>query len=167
MTSPLAIVLAIALVAAGSPVHAVEVGDVPPDYLGKTNKGGEARLSESTGSIRIVTFWATWCPPCMKELPVLNAIQKHGGSERIKVIAINLRESKKQFRKALRAFKDYELDFVHDQRGTVSKRYSVKGIPHMLIIDTDGHVAFQHFGYTEDDLEEIVADINSLLLKMM
>ena len=152
------------LILFANPAAAVDIGSVPPDYLGKSDSGNEIHLSESTGRIRIVSFWATWCSPCLKELPVLNAIQKRGGAERIQVIAVNLKESRKQFRRALRAFDDYELEFVHDQRGTVAKRYGVKGIPHMLIIDVDGRVAYQHVGYDETALEGIVAEINALLI---
>jgi len=154
----------VSLVSLASPAASVDIGSVPPDYLGKSDSGNEIHLSDSTGRIRIVSFWATWCSPCLKELPVLNAIQKKGGAERIQVIAVNLRESRKQYRKALRAFDDYELEFVHDQRGTVAKRYGVKGIPHMLIIDVDGRVAHQHVGYNETALEGIVAEINALLI---
>ena len=145
--------------------HAADVGEVPPDYLGRSSEGEEIRLSEGAGRIRIVTFWATWCSPCLKELPVLNAIQKKGGAERIEVIAINLKESKKQFRKALRAFEDFEITFIHDRRGSVARNYGVKGIPHMVMVDVDGRVAYKHIGYNESALEGIVAEINALLLQ--
>jgi thiol-disulfide isomerase/thioredoxin len=143
----------------------VEIGDIPPDYLGKSNNGNEVHVSDSVGRITIVSFWATWCPPCLKELPVLNAIQNNGGLERIQVIAVNLKESKKQFRKALRAFAEFNIAFVHDQRGSVARKYGVQGIPHILIIDVDGRVAYQHFGYDETALEGIVSEINKLLVK--
>ena len=142
----------------------MDVGSIPPDYLGKSNSGSKIHVSDSIGRITIISFWATWCAPCMKELPVLNAIQRNGGSERIQVIAVNLEEPKRQFRRALRAFEDYEIAFVHDQRGTVAKKYGVESIPHMLIIDVDGRVAYQHVGYNEAALEGIVAEINSLLI---
>lgn len=156
----------IACLALVCPTHAVELGEIPPDYLGKSTTSEEIRLSDSAGRIRIVTFWATWCAPCLKELPVLNVIQRHGGKSRLKIIAVNLRESKKQYRKALRAYDDFVIDFVHDVRGTVAKRYGVKGIPHMLIVDANGRVAYQHTGYNEDALEDIVAEINALLVQL-
>ena len=160
----LAAVLFVCLVVLSGPARSVEVGEIPPDYLGKSDSGKKILLSESAGRIRVVSFWATWCAPCLKELPVLNAIQRQGGSDRVQVIAVNLRESRKQFRKALRAFKDFEIEFVHDQRGTVSKRYDVEGIPHLLILDVDGRIAYQHVGYNEEALAGIVAEINTLLL---
>jgi thiol-disulfide isomerase/thioredoxin len=147
-----------------APASSVEVGDIPPDYLGKSDSGQEIRLSESAGRIRIVTFWASWCAPCLKELPVLNAIQKKGGADRIQVIAVNLKESPKRYRKAMKALQDYEIEFVHDRRGTAARKYDVEGIPHMLIIDVDGRIAYQHIGYKVEAIPVIVGEINQLLI---
>ena len=148
-----------------SPALAVEVGDVPPDYLGKSANKTSIYLSESNGKIRIVTFWATWCAPCLKELPVLNALQKKGGADRIQVIAVNINDRKNDFRRALRKLEDFEIDFVFDYKKAVADKYDVEGIPHMLIVDVDGRVAFQHVGYNESALTGIVEEINSLLIK--
>ncbi len=147
------------------PAASVEVGDAPPEYLGKTSSGQELFLSDSAGRIRIVSFWASWCSPCLKELPVLNAIQKKGGSERIQVVAINLKELPVQFRRAMRAFKDYQIEFVHDRRGSIARTFGVEGIPHMLIVDVDGRTAYRHIGYNEGALDRIVAQVNALLVK--
>tara|TARA_R110000782_G_scaffold205433_7_gene293736 strand:- start:1499 stop:2014 length:516 start_codon:yes stop_codon:yes gene_type:complete len=160
---PLRIIIA-GLFMLASPAESVEIGDLPPDYLGQSSKNREIRLSEGSGRIRIVTFWASWCGPCLKELPVLNAIQKQGGSDRIQVVAINLKEPRKHYRKVLRKMKDYEIDFVHDERGSVARKYDVEGIPHMLIINVDGRVAYQHIGYTEAAIPTIVEEINQLLI---
>lgn len=157
-------ILAACLVAFALPAHSVEVGEIPPDFLGKSNGGNEIRLSEGAGRIRIVTFWASWCSPCLKELPVLNAIQEKGGADRVQVIAVNLKESRKQYRKVLRALRDYSIEFVHDQRGSVAKKYGVKGIPHLVIIDVNGRIAHQHIGYNEKNIPVIVDEINQLLL---
>ena len=153
------------LLAGASSALAVEVGDVPPDYLGKSADKTKIYLSESHGKIRIITFWATWCAPCLKELPVLNALQKKGGANRIQVIAVNINDRKIDFRRALRKLEDYEIDFVFDYKKAVPDKYDVEGIPRMLIIDVDGRVAFQHVGYNESALTGIVEEINSLLIK--
>lgn len=157
-------VLACFVIGAG-PALAVEVGDVPPDYLGKSSSKTKIHLSESAGKIRIVTFWATWCAPCLKELPVLNAVQKKGGASRIQVFAVNINNRQIDFRRALRKLKDYEIEFVYDYKNSVADKYGVEGIPHMFIIDVDGRVAFRHVGYNEDAIPTIVEEINSLLVK--
>ena len=143
----------------------VDVGQRPPDYLGRSTEGDKQYVADSSGRVLIVTFWATWCPPCLKELPVLNAIQKHAGANRVRVVAVNLKEPRKQFRRAMRAFKEYEITFVHDQHGGIAKDYSVESVPNLFIIDVDGRIAFRHVGYSDAALNGIVDDINSLLIK--
>src|SRR5579859_4935877 len=57
--------------------HPLQVGDVPPESLGRASSGGgNVRLSDYRGKIVIISFWASWCSPCRKELPVLASIQK-------------------------------------------------------------------------------------------
>ena len=157
--------LMVCLLSVAGIAYSAEVGDIPPDYLGKSESGKRILLSETGGKIRIVTFWATWCAPCLKELPVLNVVQMKGGADRIHVVAVNINESKNQFRRAMRAFEDYEIEFVYDWKGKVAQRFQVEGIPHMLIIDVDGRVAFRHVGYSEGAIPGIVAEINELLVR--
>lgn len=158
-------ILLVCIALFGNPVAAVEIGETPPDYLGKSKDKTKIYLSEGVGKIRIVTFWATWCAPCLKELPVLNAVQKKGGEDRVQVIAVNINDRQIDFRRALRKLKDYEIDFVFDYKKSVAKKYDVGPIPHMLIIDVDGKVAFRHVGYNEKAIPQIVEEINSLLVK--
>jgi len=143
----------------------VEVGQLPPEYIGKTKAGDEVRVTDSRGQLLIISFWATWCAPCLKELPVLNAIQKSAGADRVRVVAVNLKEDKKRYRKALRAYSEFGITFVHDVRGATGRRFKVEGIPNMFIIDVDGRIAFHHVGYDDSALNGIVDEINSLLLK--
>lgn len=152
-------------IGASTVVHSAEIGAIPPDVLGKDEDGQEIRLSESKGRIRVVSFWASWCPPCLRELPMLNAVQEHAGVERIQVFAINLKESNRQYSRARRHFKDFEITFLRDRRGRVAEQYEVVGIPHMLIIDVDGRVVHKHSGYRVEDLPGIVDELNALLIK--
>jgi len=158
-------VLAVSLLSTSSVADNIVIGEAPPDYLGVSTDGDEIRLSADTGRLQIVSFWATWCPPCLKELPVLNAVQNQAGAARIRVIAINLEEPRSQFRRAMKAFADFEITFVHDKSGGIAKMYGVKGIPFMIILDVDGTVAFKHTGYNETALNGIVDEINGLLIK--
>jgi thiol-disulfide isomerase/thioredoxin len=143
---------------------ALKVGDVPPDKLGKTASGDPVRLSEYRGKIVIISFWASWCTPCRKELPVLAAIQKKATREKIVVFAVNWRESAERFRDIKHAFKDVDLTLVSDESGYYGNEYGVSAIPHMIVIGRDGKIAAVHLGYGESEIPRFVDEINALWL---
>lgn len=135
-------------------------GDIPYDHVGLTANKEKIKISQFKGKVVILTFWATWCPPCMKELPVLSGIQKKAGLDNIQIIAVNYRESKKMFQSVSEALKDNPIIITHDKRGRIGKKYGVSAIPHMVIIGADGLVLAVHLGYGEDKLPSLVREIN-------
>jgi thiol-disulfide isomerase/thioredoxin len=141
----------------------VQLGDAPPAYIGKDSNGDELNLSGYQGKVVILTFWATWCAPCRKELPILNAIQKQAGDETIRVIAINFKEDRSQFHKVTETLSDWRVTFAYDPGGRVAKAYGVKSVPHMFMIGSRGRIANIYLGYDESKIEEIVQDVNALI----
>lgn len=141
----------------------VAVGDTPPDVFGKDERGQPITLAGLRGKVVIVSFWASWCGYCRKELPVLEGIQKTVGKSRIEVIAVNSREDRRTYRALLRQLKKFEFTMTGDWDGVVSDAYGVSSIPHMFMIGKDGIVARVYRGYSEEDLPEIVADLNAML----
>ena len=142
----------------------LEVGVTPPDLLGKTPDGDEIRISQFRGKVVVVTFWASWCGPCRRELPVLDVLQKAAG-ERAKVIAVNVKDTPADYRIIRRQMKDAALTFTHDRNGAISDGYAVKSYPNLYVIDQAGTIAAVHVGFGESSLEEIIDDINALLVK--
>ncbi len=140
-------------------------GDVPPPAIGHDESGAEILLPAFDGKAVIVTFWATWCRYCLKELPVLEAVQNKAGKDNMMVIAVNTEDSR-VFRKAARIMREgMHLELVSDADGKAQKAYGVNGIPHMVIIGRDGKVMRVYRGYSEDSLDDIIADINTALLQ--
>ncbi|MBS0418298.1 MAG: TlpA family protein disulfide reductase [Proteobacteria bacterium] len=140
-----------------------KVGDAPPvDELGKDASGNRIHLSDYRGKIVIISFWASWCGPCRKELPVLAAIQKSGTRDKIAVFAVNWRESRDRFFQIKRALKTEDLTLVSDESGRYGAKYAVDGIPHMIIIGRDGRIAAVHVGYGESEIPDLVNEINAL-----
>ena len=157
----LAIIAAAVLVAQGV-AAGVQVGDIPPPRLGTDRDGDRVDLAQMSGKIVVVTFWATWCPPCRKELPVLEAIHNSVGEDRLEVIAVNT-EDRRTYRGALRRLKNYRMTLVHDRRGIIQRQYGVEGLPHMVIVGIRGKVVSIKQGYNEDMVIPIVDELNSLL----
>jgi thiol-disulfide isomerase/thioredoxin len=141
----------------------LQVGDVPPDNLGRASSGGKVKLTDYRGKIVIISFWASWCPPCRKELPILVGIQKQATRERLVAFAVNWKERSDRYHELLKRMKDVDLTFVSDESGYLGGEYGVKAIPHMIIIDRDGRIAAVHVGYGEGELPKLVAEINRLL----
>jgi thiol-disulfide isomerase/thioredoxin len=145
-------------------VHAApKEGDVPPDYVGRLADGTDVRISDYAGKAVVLSFWATWCPYCLKELPVLNAIQVSPAKEQVQVIAVNT-EERDVFRAASRALgSSLSLKLAYDPGKSARNAYGVGGIPHLVIIGKDGKIVRVLRGYAESALPQIVDDINQAI----
>ena len=141
------------------------IGDFPPVTSGKDFKGNEFDLESLKGRVVIVTFWATWCAPCIKELDRLNQIAERVGTERLQVIAINFKEDRRLAARLVRQVPDTKIRFVYDPVGRLSKPYRVKTLPRMYILDHEGRIAKVHEGYSEEGLPVIIKEIIAALQK--
>ena len=149
--------------AVGSACAALNIGAVPPDYLGKTPDRDEVHISQFKGTVVVVTFWASWCGYCLKELPVLERLQQVAG-QRVHVVAVDVKDSSDAYKFIRRQLKDPALTFTHDFNGKISDEFGVHSYPNLYVIDQSGVIASVHIGYGDDSLGKIVADINQLLI---
>ena len=140
-----------------------KAGEVPPQLLGKDRHGRIIDLADYRGKLTIVTFWASWCGPCRKELPGLDALQKHAGDRLLKVIAVNVEDSNDDYRLMMRQMKDFTIAMTRDRDGRIAAGYDIRAYPNLWIIGPDGRVAANHKGYGEDSLDRIIDDINRVL----
>jgi thiol-disulfide isomerase/thioredoxin len=143
----------------------VMAGDTPPDFLGETRGGDAIHLSAMRGKVVVVTFWASWCPTCMKEFPNLTGIQKLVSPAQLQVVAIN-QDDHATFRKLSRYLEEKAPNLVLAfDPGPIAKAYGANAIPETLLIDRDGKVAYIHIGYSDDMLDDIASEISRLLAK--
>ncbi|HET7359367.1 MAG TPA: TlpA disulfide reductase family protein [Rhodanobacteraceae bacterium] len=164
----MALLAAVALLPTGTmPARAATseavVGQPAPDYLGKDRHGNEIRASDFRGKVVVVTFWASWCGYCLKELPILANVQALAGVAQLQVVAINDMEPRRIFVAIARRSAKSDIILTHDADGAVGKPYGVDGIPHMVMIGRDGTIAYIHVGYGEDMLPRIANELNRLL----
>jgi thiol-disulfide isomerase/thioredoxin len=139
------------------------VGSVPENELGKDLKGNKIRISDYQGKVVIVSFWASWCGPCKKELPLLAGVVKRVGPEHLQVIAINYRDDYEPFKYVANVLKDFPITILRDANGRMARKFDVEAIPRMIIIGRDGKVAADHTGYGESMIPELVEQLNALL----
>jgi thiol-disulfide isomerase/thioredoxin len=169
----LIVALGLGIAMSAMPLHAAEPakaasagpkkGDVPPALLGKDRKGDLVDLSQYRGKVVVVSFWASWCGPCLKELPALDLLQAHAGDKLLKVIAVNVEDSNDDYRLMMRQMKDFSITMTRDRDGKIAAGYDIRAYPNLWIIGLDGKVAANHRGYGEDSLDRIIDDINRVL----
>lgn len=139
-------------------------GDVPPDYLGHARDGHEVRISDLHGKVVIVSFWASWCGYCRKELPVLAALQKLKGTSDLQVIGVNHDDEYDKYTDLSRRWKNLEVVLTYDAADNrIGKPYKIDGLPFMVMIGRDGRIAHVHTGYGEDSLDTIMTEVDDLL----
>lgn len=158
----LLLILALCL---GSPASWAKLdrGIVPPDYLGKTPDRDEVRISQFKGRIVLVTFWASWCGPCRRELPVLDALKATAG-DRLEIVAVNVKDTTQDYRLIRRQLKKTGLIFTHDSDGAISDGYDVKSYPNLYVIDQAGRISAVHIGFGDESLDRLLHDVNKLLV---
>jgi cytochrome c biogenesis protein CcmG/thiol:disulfide interchange protein DsbE len=109
---------------------------------------------DRAGKVVLIDFWATWCPPCRKAIPELNGLQAKFKDDLV-VIGVGNEPAEKI--KAFTATTKVQYALSTDEKETMNKSVGVKGIPHVLIISTDGVVRWQGFPFSSE--EPLTADI--------
>lgn len=126
------------------------VGKPAPDFTLKSLDGTDVSLSSLKGKIVILDFWATWCGPCRKGLPVLMEIAKARANDNVVLWAVDLDESKSKVEDFLKK-KGWNLPVLLDAKGKVSQKYGVGGIPHTVVIGPDGVIHSVEIGFGGKD----------------
>jgi thiol-disulfide isomerase/thioredoxin len=141
-----------------------EAGTTAPEFKAKSITTGDTiELNAQRGKLVIVTFWASWCPPCRRELPILERAQEILGRDKLAVLAINFRDSPVAITALRKIAKTWQISLLEDRNGGIANRYKITAIPHLFMIDRNGKVVANHTGYGDKSLEVLVADINNAM----
>jgi len=124
-----------------------------PNFTLKSLTGKNLKLSEMTGNVVLINFWASWCGPCREEMPLLNDLHKKYEPLGFTVLGVNVEEDAKNARGFL---KNFPVDFpvLLDNKNQVSKKYNVIAMPTTVVLDRDGNVRYLHQGYKPGDEEK-------------
>lgn len=140
------------------------VGSIAPEFTVRNALTGEEMpLSSQHGKVVVLTFWATWCPSCRQELPVLERIQEIVGKDNLCVLAVNYREHPDAWRPLKKLAANWGLTLIDDHSGSIAGHYKVSLIPHLFIIDREGRVLANHLGYGTSMNTELAAEVNRAL----
>lgn len=139
-------------------------GAPPLELLGMDDK--RYHLSDYRGSVVLINFWATWCPPCIQELPTLQRLKEKLAGERFEILAINLGEDEA----AIRAFQGkfaikMEFPILIAKDESIIHDWKIQGLPMSYVIDPGGHWAYEALGPRDFAHLHIVERIRSLLVE--
>lgn len=141
------------------------MGTKPPEtgrpalpFQTETVEGEPVTLSDYRGKVIVLTFWATWCEPCKKEMPEIQAAYEKHKEDGLVVLAVNFGEK----RDAAKAFMDQmglTFPVLMDRRANIAERYAVVSLPVTFFIDKDGIIRERVFGgtLTQEGIAEIFA----------
>ncbi len=157
-------VLAVVAAASGTS-NASETRTKAPNFQAVDLAGERFELEDLLGRGPIlVDFWATWCKPCIKELPYVQRIQDEYEDRGVTVLAVTIDSPK--FQSQVGRFvksKKYDFRVVLDPEQDVFRKLQGKGtIPYVVVIDRDGYIRYHHTGYRpgdEKELEQVVVDL--------
>lgn len=117
-----------------------------PHYSAQGPAVERFRLEEYRGSVVILNFWATWCAPCVEELPELHSVAERYRENGVVVFGVLHQDDPDRAAEFLRSL-NVNLPLLIDRDERVARRYRVRGLPHTFIIDRQGKVFHAWPGY--------------------
>ncbi len=125
----------------------------------------EFDLAQYENKVVYLDFWASWCGPCRKSFPWINAMQEKYKDKGLVVIGINLDadiEKAKQFLKKTPA----QFRLFSDPNGALAEKYKLIGMPSSFVLDSNGEVRHRHVGFKKSSILEYEKSIASLLSEL-
>lgn len=157
----LTLVLLLAGCSAGSGPLVARVGEPAPDFQLQDLDGQTISLRDLRGKPVLINFWATWCRPCVFEMPYLQQIYEEWSGEGLVLLTINIGESPSKVEKFLETY-NLSLPVLLDTKKNVARKYNITGYPTTFFIDKDGIIqekivgAFPSKGAIEKYLSQII-----------
>jgi len=137
------------------------IGDTAPDFTSKDVNGNTVRLSDYEGSVVLIEFWATWCPPCRELTPMLNNIYEKYKDKGFVILALTPEENMDTVMFYIKKYNIIYPVLITDDK--TARWYGVSNIPVTFLISKEGRVAEKHLGVTRDIMQKLSSGIEKLL----
>ncbi len=145
-------------------LESLNIGQEAPDFTATDLNGQEITLSELRGEYVLLEFWATWCGPCIPEIPYLKEMDDMYGDSGLRIVGISIDRDEETLREFIseREMGWPQIYVEEGWSGGINRLYNVSGIPRMYLIDPDGYIAARDLRR-----EEMVTTISGLLEEKM
>ena len=133
-----------------------------PNFTLPNGEGQSVTLSDLSGQVVMINFWASWCAPCRQEMPLLDALYQRYKGLGFTLLGVNVEEDSGM---ATDWLKETPVSFpiVFDRENRVSKLYDVIAMPSTVMIDRHGNMRFIHHGYQPGYEDEYQNQIRNLI----
>jgi peroxiredoxin len=115
------------------------------DFTAANLSGKNIKLADYRGSIVLLNFWATWCVPCMEEMPAMDRLTKALAGRKFKVLAVDLQETPEKVQDWAKTH-HFGFDLLLDAAGEISSHYGVSRIPVTYVLDQRGYIIYRAVG---------------------
>jgi thiol-disulfide isomerase/thioredoxin len=125
-------------------------------------KGQQHSLEDYRGQVVLVNFWASWCPPCIQEMPVLERLKQALNDQPFEVLAVNVGEQKYRVWKFVKLI-SFGLPVLLDTRKDIFKAWGASVLPTSFLLDKQGRIRYRVQGDIEWNSENVISLIEQLI----
>lgn len=128
----------------------IQVGAMAPEFTAVNSAGEQVKLSDYRGKAVMINFWASWCTPCVREMPLVHQIAQDYQND-VATLFVNVGESKG----TIREFMDkqaFDFPVIIDVTGNISGMYRITGLPATMVIDKEGKFRHILLGELTEDI---------------
>jgi len=145
----------------GELIRSAELATAPGFTL-KDLQNQTHRLEDYRGKVVLVNFWATWCPPCIAELPSMQRLAGRMTGESLEVLTINVQESRFRVWKFMKVV-GVQLTVLLDEDRSTFDAWDASVFPTSYLVDTEGKIRYTASGPLQWDGKEVLDTLDSLL----
>ena len=134
------------------------------EFSGITVKGDTLDLADLDGKVVVLDFWASWCGPCLEEMPFLIELYQELDHPSLEIVAINVDQNPQDMRVFLRDLPEKPpFPIIVDSQGAIAGQYDLEGMPTTVFLDRNGIVRYVHSGFKSKDKKEYRRQLSALL----